>query len=641
MSIERMVLARASGPEKTLDAYLSAAASVGSYHPEEAVKYLSAAMGYTPVTGENPYNEPIEAIKEVADLAGIKLKTPNHTSAVIDRDHSDTSGYLNSLRKSINEHSAAVGDLTEQRQICEEYIAKLDHFTDLDVSIDDLLDCEFLVVRFGCIPKYSYSALDAYENDPYLLFTPCSSDDKVYWGVYCAPRRKIDEVDAVFASLYFEPLKINNASGTVREVIEKIDENIKLIDTELEKLNNSAADMVSENSERINELYAAMMIKKNEFDLRKFAALHNKDFYCVGWIPAKDRDNFREATENLAGVTVQFTDSEAVVKHTPPTKLKNPLLFKPYEYYVEMYGMPDYNGIDITGFVAVTYTLLFGMMFGDLGQGIVLSIAGYLMWKIKKLDLGKILVPCGISSAFFGLVFGSFFGYEHLLDPLYHAIGMKGKPLEVMESINTVLILAIGIGIGLVTTAMILNIISCLKKKKIGEALFSNNGLAGIILYLMLVNLIVAFMNGPKLIPDAVSIPLIAVCAVILFLKEILIAVVDKEKDKMPDNATDFILQNVFEMLEYLLSYFSNTVSFLRVGAFVLVHAGMMMVVFSLAGENANIFVVILGNALVIVLEGLLTGIQALRLEFYEMFSRCFEGNGRPFISINKIRGEK
>ena len=299
-----------------------------------------------------------------------------------------------------------------------------------------------------------------------------------------------------------------------------------------------------------------------------------------------------------------------------------------------MYGMPDYNGLDITGFVAVTYTFLFGMMFGDLGQGFVLALAGMLMWKLKGMPLGKILIPCGISSMIFGLVFGSFFGYEHLLDPLYLRLGLPGKPIEVMDSINTVLILAIGIGIGLVTAAMFINIIANIKAKNIGEALFSNNGLAGIILYLLLVNLVASFMSGRQFIPSVVCLPVIGVCALILFFKEILIALTDGEKDKMPDNVTDFILQNVFEMLEYLLSYFSNTVSFLRVGAFVLVHAGMMMVVFSLAGTHENIFVIILGNALVIVLEGLLTGIQALRLEFYEMFSRCFEGSGRAFRTI-------
>ena len=82
----------------------------------------------------------------------------------------------------------------------------------------------------------------------------------------------------------------------------------------------------------------------------------------------------------------------------------------------------------------------------------------------------------------------------------------------------------------------------------------------------------------------------------------------------------------------------SNTMSFLRVGAFVLVHAGMMMVVFTLANMSSGIgyvLVVILGNIFVMALEALLAGIQVLRLEFYEMFSRFFDGNGRPFHPVS------
>ena len=118
---------------------------------------------------------------------------------------------------------------------------------------------------------------------------------------------------------------------------------------------------------------------------------------------------------------------------------------------------------------------------------------------------------------------------------------------------------------------------------------------------------------------------------------------VDHHPNWKPESWVDYSMQNIFELLEYVLSYFSNTVSFLRVGAFVIVHAAMMLVVFSLAGEPANPIVVVLGNALVICLEGLLSGIQGLRLEFYEMFSRCYEGGGRPFrvVQLAPVRLEQ
>ena len=130
-----------------------------------------------------------------------------------------------------------------------------------------------------------------------------------------------------------------------------------------------------------------------------------------------------------------------------------------------MYGTPSYNDLDITAFVAITYTILFGMMFGDMGQGLVLSIVGALMWKLKGMGLGRILIPCGISSMVFGFIFGSVFGYEHLLDPVYKAIGWEGKPIEVFENVNLVLLLAIGIGVALVVCAIMLNIVGCIKRK--------------------------------------------------------------------------------------------------------------------------------------------------------------------------------
>ena len=88
------------------------------------------------------------------------------------------------------------------------------------------------------------------------------------------------------------------------------------------------------------------------------------------------------------------------------------------------------------------------------------------------------------------------------------------------------------------------------------------------------------------------------------------------------------------------MSYVTNTMSFLRVGAFVLVHAGMMMVVFVLAETVGGVGywpIVVFGNALVMVLEALLVAIQVLRLEYYEMFSRFYSGEGRPYEPVKLI----
>ena len=143
------------------------------------------------------------------------------------------------------------------------------------------------------------------------------------------------------------------------------------------------------------------------------------------------------------------------------------------------------------------------------------------------------------------------------------------------------------------------------------------------------------------LFPPAVMGILFGVPLILIFLKETLTALLEKKKGKLIEGSAGmFIVQGFFELFEVLLSYFSNTLSFVRIGAFAVSHAAMMEVVLMLAGaENGgspNWAVIIIGNIFVMGLEGLIVGIQVLRLEYYEMFSRFYKGTGRPFRSFFK-----
>jgi V/A-type H+-transporting ATPase subunit I len=307
--------------------------------------------------------------------------------------------------------------------------------------------------------------------------------------------------------------------------------------------------------------------------------------------------------------------------------------------------MPSYNEIDPTTFVAITYVILFGMMFGDFGQGLCVSIIGYLMWKFKRMALGKALIPCGISAAFFGLVFGSVFGFEEALNPLYKMLfNLDERPISVMNpaTTNMVIISAVVIGVTLVLVAMLINIYSSLKRKHYGNALFGPNGVAGFVFY---GSLVVGFGGqvafGWHLVNTAYILCCFILPLVIIIFREVLGGLMEHSPDWKPESWGGYIVQQCFELFEVLLSYASNTISFLRVGAFVLVHAGMMMVVFTLANMASGapyVIIIVFGNIFVMGLEGLLVGIQTLRLEFYEMFSRFFDGEGRPYNPVTVRR---
>ncbi len=644
---EMVELISSSGENVQLNDILSYSTSDGKFDSSQAIQYISSVLGYSTSAGENPYQNLLHDIKNLADEFGFEIKDSKkqkkkEQNIEIDDDLNE---YLDSIGAKVNELNEERKQLQQQLKKCENGIEQYRHFSGLDVSLDELMHSEFVTARFGHMPKESAEKLNiAYSDNPYILFIPCTTQGAECWGAYILPKDKSEEVDKIFSALHFERIWIPEAVGSADEIIEKLEENIKIISRSIEECDEKIKEIFNQEKEKLKSIYRSLQLKDAVFEVKKYAFVFGNSFYCVGWVPAKRVSSIVSKLQSFRGVEVETASPEDVPEHEPPVRLKNFAFTRPYEYYVSMYGLPNYHDMDITFFVAIVYTFVFGVMFGDVGQGLILAVGGFLAYKLKKMELGKILVPCGIASMAGGFVFGSVFGFEEALDPVYHAMGLKSKPVSVMDSINGVLIFSIGVGVFLVVCAMVLHTVISIRKKQIGEALFSENGVTGILLYCAGASAIYAFMGGPALIPKKILIPLIIVTALILFNKEILIGIVDKHENWKPDSISDFILQNLFECLEYVLSYFSNTLSFLRVGAFVIVHASMMMVVFTLAGDTSTpkgIIVVILGNILVIALEGLLTGIQGLRLVFYEMFSRFHEGGGKPFNAVrlyNKIK---
>ncbi|MDF5581233.1 V-type ATPase 116kDa subunit family protein, partial [Vibrio parahaemolyticus] len=150
-----------------------------------------------------------------------------------------------------------------------------------------------------------------------------------------------------------------------------------------------------------------------------------------------------------------------------PTKLKNNWLFKPFEMLVKMYGTPAYNELDPTPFLSLSYMFLFGMMFGDLGQGFVILLAGLLVGRKSK-TFGGLLTRLGASSMVFGTLYGAVFGFETIIPALL---------IRPFENINTMLIIAIGVGVTLLIIAYIHGIINAFKRKDIEEAVFGNKGI--------------------------------------------------------------------------------------------------------------------------------------------------------------------
>ena len=381
--------------------------------------------------------------------------------------------------------------------------------------------------------------------------------------------------------------------------------------------------------------------------MRKMAGCvkeHNDQYYILcGWMAAGDADRLMAEIDDDPDVVCVAEDNPDEVSCKPPTKLKNPAAAKPFEMYIRMYGLPGYKEIDPTIFVAITYSFIFGAMFGDVGQGLCLVIGGFLLYRLKKIDLAGILGMAGIFSTIFGFLFGSFFGFEDVIPALWLRPVSAMMQIPMLGRINTVFVVAIGFGMALNLLVMVLHIIEGARSRDPERTFFDANAVAGLVFYGLLFAALMLLISGHTVPGGALLVVLILLPILVIAFKEPLANLVEKKKEIIPGSKGMFFVEAFFELFDVMLSYFSNTVSFVRIGAFAVSHAAMMEVVLMLAGAeaggNPNWIVIVLGNAFVCLMEGLIVGIQVLRLEYYELFSRFYQGDGKEFVPF--IRRKK
>lgn len=644
MALSKMKLISIIGMMEHLDEVVGVLGHCGVFHPDDATDYFSESDRFLPVSSRNESSATLSKLKNIMSMAGVTPKVVDTAGLSISID--DTQKIVDEIEKELGAKLREKEEIELEIKSCLRQIENSSHFVGLNLEFDKIEECEFLATDFGRLPKESYKKLQEFEHNDFVQFFPISSDDKYYWGVYTAPLDQADEIDSIFSALYFEHVEVEGLRGTPTDFISKQKEYVEQLRARIAQLDNSSKEYLDNNKGNILRVYSKLCEQNAFYSIRSHVYSYHSNFILVGWVPAENEQDIHNALENIESIDIGVFDAKEEIKHKPPVKFKNNFFARPFEYYTDMYGTPNYGEIDPSGFLAFTYSLLFGIMFGDVGHGVLLFIAAMFMYKVKGMELGRLLIPCSVSSTIFGFVFGSVFGFEHLLDPMYNKLfGLHEKPIEVMESQWTMTIIysAVGIGMALVIVAMCLNIYSSFKRKDIGNALFGVNGVCGLVFYsAIVVWLVGSMMLSINVISPLYVILLIVLPLILVFLREPLSKLVEGDKDWKPENIGSFIVDNFFELFEVCLSYVTNTMSFLRVGAFVLVHAGMMQVVFVLAGmfgSTGYIVTVILGNILVAVLEALLVGIQVLRLEYYEMFSRFYIGDGRPYKPV-KIKND-
>jgi len=410
-------------------------------------------------------------------------------------------------------------------------------------------------------------------------------------------------------------------------VISQIDQEAKKTNDQLNKINRQIDQINSQYEDVLDNISYSLNYAKKSDELKSNMAKGQDYFYLSGWVPETELSQFESLENEYKKTTVTTRDVETV-NEQPPTRLKNNPLFRPFEYLVNMYGAPNYDEVDPTSFFAITYMLLYGLMFGDLGQGLVFLALGFYISKKNK-TYGALLKRIGISASIFGLMYGSFFGKEDLIPTLL---------IKPFDNVMTVLIASVIFGVSLMVISYIIGIYNKVgKQNNIEEGIFVKEGLAGLMMMISFILIVLNLVNKSP-IPMPVGIIMLVLSIIMMVFKQPIARKITGSKRLYDTNKSDYYIESSFSIIEALLSVFSNLVSFTRVGAFAINHVGLYMafeVMANLAGGFWGGVILLLGNLLIIGLEGMIVFIQGLRLEFYEMFSKYYEGNGRLFRPIS------
>ena len=360
-----------------------------------------------------------------------------------------------------------------------------------------------------------------------------------------------------------------------------------------------------------------------ELKRRRASAVAHGDFaVLVGWAP---EPALAQLSERLGPRGASLVELPTPPGTRPPTLLAPAPAAEPFRPLLTTYGTPPYEDVDPTLFVAITYSLMFGMMFGDVGDGLLVVLAALALRRIRHPRLQSLrqawpmIAAPGAAAILFGILYGEFFGPTKLLPTLW--LSPLDKPTELL----TVAIVAGGC---LLAMGYAIGIVNRWREGGARLALTAGSGVPGLMLLL-----------GFGLIALATAVH--TAWAEIFGLAVVLVAIaplaVGLRSEAGPGPTAVFVV--VIGVLDALLRIFSNVFSFARLAAFGLMHAAIGQQVLHAAGgltgapvgDLAAAAVFLIGGTVAFALEGLVVGVQALRLEYYELFSRLFASEGRPF----------
>ncbi len=602
------------------------------------------------LAGESELSQPKEWQDKAAAYSSLERRIQNIMQALeLSEGEPAKTGFdapadVHSIQTIVDQLETEVRKTTEelnhenkQIEFRQGVLRQLKPVTDIDLDLGQLRGSHSLYSVLGIMPVENMERLQTSLSRIPYVFLPLNQTGKeaVVW--LAGSRSNSDILSRAVASSYLNPLTLpEGVQGKPAEIIASFDKQNRDSAKKIEELKGLITSLHDAHAQRLQRLLWEVRSSRLLTDaIIRYGRL-KYTYLIVGWAIASRLPELQDRVKNASPETIVevFPASRSKVKQNVPVALRNPRGFMPFQQLVLTYAQPRYDEIDPTFLIAITFPLLFGAMFGDIAHGLMLALLGVLLLskKVKALrsmaSLGGLVTICGLTATVFGFIYGSIFGIETIIPALW---------LHPMDNILTILGTAIGAGIIILSIGFLINIFNAIVSRNWGRLFFDHNGLAGLILYWSLLAFAAVTFIPSLPIPKMVLIILMAISAIAILFSEIFKHLIEGHRPLIEEGIVIYLIQAAVEFFVAVIDFLSNSLSYVRIGAFAVAHAGLSSVIF-IVGDLINSghgipywIIVVFGNIGLVMFEGLIVGIQTMRLEYYEFFSKFFSGGGSAF----------
>ena len=638
---------------KDVEPVLEALNDFGEFHIEQTAQDNA---------GLNEYNQSIQKVeRSLADLNTLTnqlikekssffsiFKLPQTTRTPVTAENwqtllEETNQKILTLKKETDDLNEALSSLQEKTEQLNHIKNMLQRLKIMDADLAAIEDLKLIYVAVASVPTKNFSGLETALTGYPIFINRCSITKQESFMCLALPAKHQADIEKILRTYHAEifnipkelPHDVNEALKEVNKQTKESTDKEKGICDSLNKLGEENKDNIASLKETSENILTLLQAERKILQSGHLATVR-------GFVPQK---KFQELNEKVTGMLegkVLVLKNEVPESADPPTKIKHNRFIRPFEELTKLYGLPHYDEVDPTPLMAITFPIIFGLMFGDLGHGLILLFGGLTVGYLIKgnramKNVCYIMAACGLGASIAGIVFGEAFGQPLPWGPLW--INPTENPTV---NVFTFIIFSLFVGVIQITSGIVLEMANFALKHQYADALLTSG--PKIAFYFGGVYLIVAYqLNFGAWLSGPILWPLLAFIVLVVGKPLYLKATKPAISHSSEHSEQDTLSGRLFEGGDLVTRLLSNTISYSRILALLMAHWALLLVTYTVAGlvnptGSTSLLtfalsgvVIVFGNIFVLALEGLIVFIHTLRLHFYEWFSKFYAGTGVEF----------